>query len=163
MNDATFGHDAAPAVDNAMRIASSYKLEGSYAQMFKQYTRFIDKKRLENVLPAGNKYLTRQGADLFFAEVVALKSTTTTVYAKKFTQALQKAADNCEYVYERLTGHPFVVLSDSVQGSLDCQAIAHIDFTKRGHSTSGKQLSCPHFGLRVHVCTPDEDSKMMQY
>ena len=83
----------------------------------------------------------------------------TTRHAKRFASALQKYADNVEHI-----GNNFVVKSDNVLECLDAQKFYKLDQDSVVQGKRpGASLPCPHVGLRVNLCTPDEDVRFMEY
>ena len=80
-------------------------------------------------------------------------------HARRFASALQKYADCVEHI-----GDNFVGRSGAVSESLDAQKIFKQDIDQVVQASKpGQNLPCTHKGLRVNLCTPAEDLKMMAY
>ena len=96
----------------------------SYKTAWRKFTAFVDKKRAENELPNGPKYLTRDNVDLYYSEVIANWGSVTPQYASKSVPALQHFADHVEHIME-----PFVVKSHNTKLCLKAQKERHKVFT----------------------------------
>lgn len=148
---------------NIASIRNSFRLERSYNNLWKQYKEFVTAQVSLGNLERSDKFLTREGVDLFFSSVVAKRGNIQPTHARKYVSALQKVADGLEHVVNRSNSTKFVVMSNSVSMSLDAQQIAYMDAQEHHQAAPGTSLKCPHSGVRVHVCTNREDRQMMEY
>ena len=144
------------------RIRDAFQPDATYRSAWKKFTEFVNQKRsIGGELETENttiNYLTRESVDLFFVQVVSTMNVSTR-HAKRHASALQKYADNIEHI-----GKDFVVKSENVIESLNAQNIFKLDQdTIVRPSKPGNNLPCPHLGLRVNLCTPDEEVRFMEY
>ena len=140
------------------RIREGFKPDTTYKSVWRRFKEFVSAKRVSGELDNDVCFLTREAVDLYFAVKVS-SMTCSNSHAARFASALQKYSDCLEHI-----GKDFAVKSGAVIESLDAQKIfkqdsdAVVQAKKPGHN-----LPCPHKGLRVNLCTPAEDLKMMEY
>ena len=109
---------------------------------YRQFTKFIDKKRREGVVPGnvGDAYITGANVDLFFQEVIAYKKILPNS-AAKFRQAIQKFADQ----YEHPTVKFDVASRQGVKNALVAQQNRYIE-----HEVD-RSMKDPHANLPIDV------------
>ena len=140
------------------RIRSSFKPDSTYKGCWNRFKKFVEEKREIGELENDCNFISRSSVDLFFAVEVS-KMKVSSRHASRFASALQAYANNVEHV-----GEGFGVKTQNVKDSLKAQKQfkASADMVVQGRY-AGDSLPCPHFGLRVNLCTPEEDEKMMHY
>ena len=125
-------------IDKAMKkntAKAGSACDSTYMYVFKKYKEFVIKKRNEGVLEKNGKFITRDGVDLYFSQVVAHKTVMPDT-AKRIKPALKYYENRVEY-----TGcNKFDVNSDSVVAALGMQSLSYMEYAK-------KQINDPHANL----------------
>ena len=124
----------------------------SYRSEIRRFKEFVTTKRAMNILPAGNRFLTRESVDIFFAENVAHRRVTTAT-ARRVVTALQWLANNVEYLGEE---HAFKVDdSQRVKDSLRAQEQLYTIYIS-------SLPSDPHDNLPTNMLTREESDRVIQ-
>lgn len=134
---------------NLQHVLDNTQIDNTYVREWRKFREWIDDERENGRIPAGPKYITRENVDLYFAEVVAFKNTTTDT-AARVAQALQKYADVLEHQGEAR----FVVRNDSVNTSLKAQKSRH-------EAAIANNDEDPHKNLPTAVISPGEHMKAL--
>jgi hypothetical protein len=79
-------------------LATPRVVEKTYQREWKKYNLWVTMNRQNNVLPAGDKYLTRENVDLYFSHVVANRHDIQPETARRTMNSLQSYADNVEFI-----------------------------------------------------------------
>ena len=86
------------AAQAANVVAARREPDPTYKSNVKNFKAFIDEKRFLGEVPQGNKYLTQNNVDLYFALHVARKGSVNHDTARRVVSSLQNYALNHEYI-----------------------------------------------------------------
>ena len=126
--------------------ATGTKSDTSYKYNWNHFKQFVDKKRQENIIPPGYKYLKRRNVNYFFTEFVPkLKVEPKT--ASRICPSLIFYADRVEHIDKQ-----FEVDLVDVRAGLQSQAVAYISLD------IGRRWD-PHSNSPCHTLTPAEHTK----
>ena len=120
----------------------------TYLREWKRYKSFVEEKRKDGLLPAGNKYLTRQAIDLYSSMVVAHLKCTPKV-ARRIRPSLQFYANEIEYL-----GEKFVVESEHMLAGFQTQE------TTYAKNQLNKRID-PHSNLPINNLTTHEHQQAL--
>jgi hypothetical protein len=133
-------------------IALRREPDASYKGNVKRFKEFIDKRRETGEVPQGEKYITRENVDFYFAVHVARKGNVQSNTVQRIVSSLQNHASNYEY----LDG-TFSVMSPSVQASLQAQKQARIEYLLAQEDTED-----PHSNLPTNIITHDQQVRVIE-
>ena len=141
-------NEAINAVKSRNSAAAGTKSDTSYRYNLNRFKRFVDEKRQQNIIPLGEKYLTRRNVDFFFTEFVPkLKVEPNT--ASRILPSFHVYADRTEHIDKR-----FEVDSVDVRTGLQSQEVVYISLD------IGRRMD-PHSNLPCHTLTPAEHTKAL--
>ena len=89
------------AVRDLQELVPHPGADRTYRSEWKRYVGWVQQKRNERVVPEGNRFITREVVDLYFAQVVALRVVKPAT-ARRAISTLQWQADKDEYLGERV-------------------------------------------------------------
>ena len=144
---------AQAALAEGSRANANQRLAGAdstYLREWNRYKRWVTGKRATEVLPPGEKYITRDAIDLYFTEVVA-HLTVTPKTAQRIRPSLQFFADKLEHV-----GEDFCVNSQFVNEGIATQTQTYIN-------ASFSNKSDPHKNLPCNILTHEEHVRALDY
>ena len=136
-------------VANTGRAPEDY--DRTYANEWKNYSTWVDQMRHQNMIPPGDRYLTRENVDLYFSTVVVNRMVQPTT-TRRVVSALQKFAEIREYIDGTET---FTVDSVAVQRALDTQARLWRDAQR-------ELVVDPHANLPTDVLSEPETIAVIQ-
>jgi hypothetical protein len=133
-------------------LATPKKVDKTYQREWKKYIFWVTTNRQNNVLPAGDKYLTRANVDLYFSHVVANRHDILPDTARRTLSSLQSYADNVEYIdgAEKLDLESIIV-----KRALETQRRLNLDHQNR-------QIVDPHANLPTDVLTQSETREVLR-
>jgi hypothetical protein len=123
------------------------KKDQTYENEWKKYFTWVNKQRLNNVIPYGPKFLTRENVDLYFSEVVVHRQVVPYT-ARRAVSALQMYADDDEYTDGSVT---FIVESPVVKKALQAHRVMH-------EQRILSSVADPHEDLPTDVLTTEEET-----
>lgn len=109
----------------------------TYEGVQRRYFAWVEQQRRGNVLPPGDRFLTRENVDLYFNTVVAFMNVQPDT-ARRVVSALQRHADRVEYVG---SDHKFIVDGNQVKQALERQAQLCVARSRLVKKDSHKNLS----------------------
>lgn len=124
----------------------------TYLREWNKFKQFVDQERLRGQLPQGDRYLSRDAVDLYFAEVVAHRDRITPGTARRAVSSLQFFSKHEEHVNGVSS---FVVESDHVTRSLDAQKRRYFEFA------ANEAIVEPHHNLPTDVLGDAEHEKVL--
>ena len=120
-------------------------VDSTYLREWKRFQMWVTEKRARNLLPPGEKYLTRDSVDLYFTEYVA-HLTVVPKTAQRIRPALQFYANQLEYV-----GQDFTVSSKFVNEGIATQVHSYISSAVSSNTDPHKNLPCNMLTTKEHL------------
>lgn len=153
MTDAHSVLDATIVAASARNVRDTApKADESYKREWNRFKTFVDDARANQLLPPGDKYLTRNNVDLFFTTVVALRDNVMPESARRVVSSLQ--------YFSRFEEHPtsnFVVdASVHVANSLQAQSRRYFDYVGR------QVMKEPHSNLPTNILSDNDHRKVLE-
>ena len=133
-------------------LENPLKVDVTYQREWKKYISWVTTNRQNNVLPPGDKYLTRSNVDLYFSHIVAARHDIIPDTARRTMSSLQSYADNVEYIDGT---EKFEMESIIVKRALETQRRLHLDHVNR-------QIVDPHENLPTDVLTQSETREVLR-
>jgi hypothetical protein len=78
-------------------LATPKDVDKTYEREWKKYNLWVTMNRQNNVLPAGDKYLTRENVDLYFSHIVANRHDIQPATAHRTMSSLQSYEGRCDW------------------------------------------------------------------
>lgn len=125
----------------------------TYVSNQRHFFMWVDAKRRENILPPGNKHITRENVDLYFTEYVARRKEIKPETARRYVSSLQRHADRVEYAG---SSERFIVDKNRVHEALELQSRAHFEHVK-------VQVRDPHTNLPTSMLSEAEKVRAMRH